>query len=176
MRTKKLSVKDLVTLIGSALALLVGVTVVHEAGHILAAVTYGVPFTEVNFIMVGINPGVRFPDWFSGVPHPFVPYAGGTTAALLLTAGYFLICRRYYLRQPASGTWLVGLMVMAFATEQVANAWLEGSYPGLYFSLTGINAQISDAVLATSCLPGILLHLALCPLRLLRLQTAVSYG
>lgn len=72
-------------------AFLVGSTIVHEAGHALAAIIKGVKPNELIIgWWSGIGPGVALPDSFLAENLPFFRYAGGLTAGLLCFLFYVL--------------------------------------------------------------------------------------
>ena len=92
---KTLSLKSLSRQIAYACLYLIGITIfiviIHEAGHTIAALVLGVPFTELKFGFDGISPFVITPDWFAGAPLTIQHYAGGFTAAIILLLMCFLI-------------------------------------------------------------------------------------
>ena len=79
--------------------------VLHETGHVLAAMASGIPFRALEFHFYAPGPGVQLPTTMPLDKLPFNYYAGGFFAALVLLVvyGIYLYISRGRLSQ--KGTW-----------------------------------------------------------------------
>jgi len=119
------------------LAMVVALVVIHEGSHILAAMAFGVRFSELKLGFMGINPSVTLPEWFTGTRQTVVHYAGGFSTGLALLLFYLLYWMRKYRRNPSFFTWSLGLITFMLAAMQFATGYLEGRYHTAYITNEG---------------------------------------
>lgn len=134
-----------VYLIVYLIAVFIGVIIIHESAHFLAALAIGVPFNEIKVGLIGNNPGVTIPDRFNNAPLGIFHYAGGFSAALVLSGVYFLIWYRRYRKKPSFMTWAYGAITMMAIGIQLGQGYVEGRFHAAYmfyasslFSVTSI--------------------------------------
>ena len=119
---------------GYIIVVIAGTIVIHEAGHIIGALILGVPFSEIEFIRIGINPGVSIPDRFVNESLGIMNYAGGFLASVVMVLIYFLIWFRKYRRNPSIMTWGYGAFTMMAVGLQIGQGFVEGRYHIAYMS------------------------------------------
>ena len=73
------------------LVMVVALVIIHEAAHILVAMTLGVRFGELKLGFLGINPSVTLPEWFTGTRQTIVHYAGGLTVGVAFLFFYLVM-------------------------------------------------------------------------------------
>ncbi|MFO7772502.1 MAG: hypothetical protein R6V59_00905 [Dehalococcoidia bacterium] len=141
---------------------------IHEAAHVVAALTLGVPFDELRFGFLGINPSVTLPEWFTGTPRTVVHYAGGLTAGAGLLFYDLLYWVRRYRRSPYVFGWFLGAVTSVFAAMQFATGYLEGRYHGAYIIGVMSFFSLTDLLMYGWAISAVSFHSALCPWRRMR--------
>lgn len=101
----------------------------HELGHVIAALAIGVPFSEITFIWHGSGLGITIPrgnDYST-----YVHYAGGIITGVILVFSYvfWLVCRpspgnKQYTRT----SWWVWGFVFVWGIYQFYNGYIEGAH------------------------------------------------
>ena len=164
----RLSRRECVYLMLYAVVIAVASVIVHEAAHIVAALACGVPFNELQLGLLGINPSVTLPEWFTGTPRTIVRYAGGLTAGVGLFLFYLLYWVRKYRRNPSFFCWSLGAVTIALVAIQLAAGYLEGRYHAAY--ITGAMSLFSptNILMYGWAVSAIFFHSALCPWRRMR--------
>ena len=119
-------------LLAYLIAVFIVTIIIHESAHFLAALTIGVPFSEIEIGWIGNNLGVTIPDRFSSVPLGLFYYAGGFSTAFVLLCGYFLIWYRRYRDKPSFMTWAYGAIIMMCIGIQLGQGYLEGQFHAAY--------------------------------------------
>jgi len=122
----------IICLLAYLIAVFVLTIIIHESAHILAALTIGVPFSEIEIGWIGINPGVTIPDRFFNVPLSLFYYVGGFSTAFVLLCGYFLVWYRRYRNKPSFMTWAFGAITMMSIGMQLGQGYLEGRFHTAY--------------------------------------------
>jgi len=147
------------------LALVVALVIVHEAAHIVAALTLGAQFNELKLGFLGINPSVTLPEWFTDARQTAVHYAGGLVVGMALLLFYLCYWMRKYWHNPIFFHWLLGLVTLMFAAVQFAFGYLEGHYHGAY--IIGALSFLSpiDMLAYGWVIAAVFFHSALCPWR-----------
>ena len=137
-------------------------TVIHETGHILGALTVGIPLTGMKIGMSGLNPEVIIPSLansnFSNAEREVSYYAGGFLAAAFLLCVYLLFVYRKYRVQPSWLLWFLGLMTAGLCTYQIGNAIVEGGAHARYIYYSNMSYSVLDTFLLMFFLFGVILH------------------
>jgi len=136
--------------------------IVHEAGHIIAALALGVPLTEIQLGFQGINPSVTLPDRFSNAPLTIQHYAGGFTAAIILMPIYLFWFRRYR-KNSTPLNWILGLITITAFGLQIGQGYIEGRFHVLYIVRAGSIFDLKDLVVYIGIAFMWLVHFNLCP-------------
>lgn len=114
-------------------AIIFGMTIIHEAGHFVAALAIGVPFNEISIGFFHGNPAVIISDRFRNAPLLIVmQYAGGFAAAVVLVGIYFLVWFNRYLKAPSIRSWILGCITLTFAGQEIGNGIVEGRFHAAY--------------------------------------------
>lgn len=146
---------------------LVGVIVftviIHEAGHTIAALALGVPFTEIEFGFYGINPSVTIPDRFAGAPLTIQHYAGGFMAAIILLPIYLFWFRRYR-NKPNFLNWATGLITITAFGLQLVQGYIEGRFHAIYIMRANSLFDVKDGLVYIGIALMWIVHLVLCPI------------
>jgi hypothetical protein len=154
------------------LALTFIVMIIHETAHILAAMTLGVRFVELQLGFMGINPSVTLPEWFTGTRQTVVHYAGGLIAGITLLLFYLGYWMRKYRRNPNFFYWSMALVTFMVASVQFAFGYLEGRYHGAYIIGAMSFLSPTDVLTYGWAVSAVFFHSALCPWR--RMKTTVK--
>lgn len=145
---------------------LIGITIfiviIHEAGHTIAALALGVPFTELKFGFDGISPFVITPDWFAGAPLTIQHYAGGFTAAIILLPIYLYLFRRYR-KKPTLLNWFMGLITITAFGLHLGEGYIEGRFHAIYIMRANSLFDPKDIVVYMVIALMWLVHFNLCP-------------
>lgn len=120
--------------------------IIHESAHFLAALTIGVPFSEIEIGWIGYNPSVTIPDRFFDVPLGLFYYSGGFSAAFVLLCGYFLVWYRRYRNKPSFTTWAYGAITMMSIGTQLGQGYLEGRFHAAYIYYAGSLFNVASIV------------------------------
>ncbi|MFC1910319.1 hypothetical protein ACFLXC_03365 [Chloroflexota bacterium] len=97
------------------IALVITLVVIHEAAHILTAMSCGVRLSELKVGFMGINPSIRLPPWFTGGGQTSVHYAGGLASGAALLLLHLFYWMPAYRRNPTFLFWSLGLITFALA-------------------------------------------------------------
>ncbi len=116
----------------SLVALVVVITVVHEAAHYIAALIMKVPIASFNWF----DPRYLAPVFISGsieytLGVKVMSYTGGLVTGVLLLA--ILVLRRAWFRQSLY-RWLLGFYMAMFGCWQICQGILEGAFHQAYIS------------------------------------------
>jgi hypothetical protein len=137
-------------------------TIIHEAGHIIAALALGVPFTEIKLGFYGINPLVTLPDRFASAPFTIQHYSCGFTAAIILLPIYLFWFRRYR-KNPTFLNWVLGLITIAAFGLQLGQGYIEGRFHAIYILRANSLFDLKDIVVYMGIAFVCLVHFNLCP-------------
>jgi len=148
--------------------LIVTVTIVHEIGHIAAALVIGVPLNEISIGLYGINPSVTIPERFAASNLSLLYYAGGFTPAIILIIIYLIYWYRRFRRVPSKINWLMGLITITIAGFQLAQGYNEGRFHAAYIYYASSLFDILEVLICLVLIAAILIHFALFPISNLR--------
>jgi len=73
---------------------------IHEAAHILTAMTFGARFGELTLGFMRINPSVTLREWFTGTRRTIVHYSGGLAVGATFLLFYLVYWVPKYYRNP----------------------------------------------------------------------------
>jgi hypothetical protein len=142
-------------------------TIIHEAGHVIAALALEVPFKEIELGFYGINPSVTIPDRFASAPLTIQHYAGGFTAAIILIPIYLFWFRRNR-KKPTIFNWFAGLITITAFGLQVGQGYIEGRFHALYIVDVGSIFDPKDIVVYLGITIMWIVHFNLCPISRLK--------
>ena len=145
------------------LGLVIATTIVHEVGHIVAALVMGVPMNEITIGLYGINPSVTIPERFAGSNLSIYYYSGGFTPALILIIVYLLYWYRRFKKEPSLLNWLMGLITITVAGFQIAQGYNEGRFHAAYIFFSGSLFNVLQIPILLGVLVAIGIHFSLCP-------------
>ncbi len=162
-KVKKLINTRQLRLFGYLIVLAVISVFIHEAAHVAAAVTRGIPFGELKIGFWGINPSVTLPPGLNDATKTIIFYAGGLTSGFVLLLFYGFYWVRKYHKKPSKLTWVFGMVTIALAAVQFSFGYLEGRYYSTY--ITGAGTILSPAHLLTLgwMAAALLVHFGVCP-------------
>jgi hypothetical protein len=105
--------------------------ILHETGHVVAALLKGVPIGDITFAWYLQGPGITVPDYFPTEQLSFFRYGGGVFSGILFLIAYILIWvflfRANVPGKPwSSRRWLIGSFTIFLAAFQIYNGYLEG--------------------------------------------------
>ena len=161
----KLSRRQCAYIMLYVLALVIVLVVIHEAAHILVAVVLGARFSDLSLGVLGINPSVTLPGWFTGTRQTVVHYAGGLAAGLALLIFYLAYWMRRYRHNPNFFTWSLGLITMMLSAMQFATGYLEGRYHTAYIIGAMSFLSPTDVLIYGWTISALFFHSSLCPWR-----------
>jgi hypothetical protein len=144
--------------------------IIHEAAHVIAALSSNAQFGELKFGFHGINPSVTLPERLAGGRLTAFHYVGGLTSGAVLLLIYFLHWVRLYRRKPSFFIWGLGLVTATLIGMQLAIGYLEGRYHGAY--IIGATSVLSptNILIYGWGLSAVFFHMALCPMRKMRIN------
>lgn len=145
------------------LGLVIAVTIVHETAHFVAALSIGVPFSEIAFSFDGINPSLTIPERFASSNLSILHYAGGLIPAVILTFIYLLHWYRRFRREPSLMNWTMGLITIVAAGFQLAQGYNEGRFHAAYIYYSDSLLNILNIPIYLLVIAAILIHFTLCP-------------
>jgi|GEM_PF-1504112 hypothetical protein len=146
-------------------------TLVHETGHLLAALISGVPINKIKVIFTGLNPGLEMPAGLSSTSVTFVNYAGGAFAAIVLLCGYLFLWLRKYRARPTLLTWVVGLIILGLCGEEIGNSLVEGHFHAAYMYYINSPTAPTNLLIVTFWVIGLAFHFILFPVSNLKKKT-----
>lgn len=120
-----------ITLVALVMNLVIG-TIIHEAGHTLMAMAFGIPFNELKFAWHRLGPGVTVPNYVSQESLVYFRYAGGLTAGTVFLICYVLysIWQRHSYVQPrwwSKFRWWFGYILLECCGCELLLSYLEGA-------------------------------------------------
>lgn len=139
--------------------------IIHEAAHVIAALSSGAQFSELKFGFHGINPSVTLPERLAGGRLTAFHYVGGLTSGAVFLLIYFLYWVRIYRHNPNFFSWGLGLVTAVIVGMQLAIGYLEGHYHAAY--IIGATSVLSptNILIYGWGLSAVFFHMALCPVR-----------
>lgn len=145
----------------TAVLLVVGMIVVHEAAHYFAARAIGIPADAIQVGLCPRGPCVVMDPASIRPGIAVVHYAGGLSAGLVLTVFYAAAIVRLRHR-PTRFLWLLGLILAWFAGYQLANGIVEGAYHDPYIR----GSWVTTVPIIAWAVAGWLLHaMVVAPIR-----------
>jgi len=127
------SFKEPLVLLGLFFGLFLVSVIVHEVGHILAALIMGVRPNEIVISWwQGIGPGVTIPGSTALKEVSYFRYAGGIIAASVLLSAYVVFWIHSLRTKTPTGwnklRWWTGLFLLIWAIFQLYNGFIEGTH------------------------------------------------
>ncbi len=141
------------------IAIIIGMTIIHEAAHFIAALAIGVPLNEIKLGLIKGNPGITLPDRFSSAPLAIVHYAGGFSAAAVLISIYFILWFRRHRLQPSRLVWVLGFITLGLTGEEIGNAVVEGRFHAAYIYYVNSPFSVGNILIVLFAILGCILHL-----------------
>ena len=145
------------------LGLVIVVIIVHEIGHIVAALFIGVPFNEIEIGLYGINPSMTLPERFASGNLAIYHYAGGLTAAGILIVIYLLYWHRRFKREPSVINWTMGAITIVIAGMQLAQGYIEGRLHVAYIYYSGTPLNPLQIICLSLIIASALIHFVIFP-------------
>jgi hypothetical protein len=154
--------------------ILIADTLIHEMGHLLAALALGVPLNKIKIAFVGINPGFKIPDMLSSTGLSIYQYAGGAFAAIVLLCVYLFLWLRKYRSRPTLLTWVVGLIILGLCGEEIGNSLVEGHFHAAYLYYANSSFAPTTMIMVAFMVIGLVFHFILFPISNLKKKTGDS--
>jgi hypothetical protein len=146
-------------------------TLVHEMGHLLAALILGVPLNKIRIAFIGINPGFKIPDMLGSTALAIYHYAGGAVAAIVCLCVYLFLWLRRYRVRPSLLTWVVGLIILGLCGEEIGNSLVEGHFHAAYLLNANSTFAPTTLIMVAFMVMGLLFHFILFPISKLKKKT-----
>ncbi len=146
-------------------------TLVHETGHLLAALISGVPINKIKIIFIGFNPGLKMPGGLSSNSVTLINYAGGAFAAFVCLCAYIFLWVRRYRARPSLLTWIVGLIILGLCGEEIGNSLVEGHFHAAYMYYINSPTAPTNLMLVAFMVIGLAFHFILFPVSNLKKKT-----
>jgi len=146
-------------------------TLVHEMGHLLAALILGVPLNKIRIAFIGINPGLKMPAGLSSTSVTLINYAGGAFAAAVCLCVYLFLWLRRYRVRPSLLTWVVGLIILGLCGEEIGNSLVEGHFHAAYLLNANSTFAPTTLIMVAFMVMGLLFHFILFPISKLKKKT-----
>jgi len=146
-------------------------TLVHEMGHLLAALISGVPINKIKIIFIGFNPGLKMPAGLSSNSVTLINYAGGAFAAFVCLCAYIFLWLRRYRTRPSLLTWVVGLIILGLCGEEIGNSLVEGHFHAAYLYNANSTFAPTTLIMVAFMVIGLLFHFILFPILKLKKKT-----
>lgn len=146
----------------------VGITilmgVIHETGHAIAALIQGVPFSDLNIAIDGINPSITIVGQITRTLNlaPYY-YVGGFSAAFVLFVVYIFLRKRYF-NKPSVLIWWIGLITVVAVGFQVGQGIVEGRFHALYIATADSAFNLTDMVIIPCIIYAVVVHLLIYPI------------
>ncbi|MHB8105561.1 MAG: hypothetical protein ACYDG5_08535 [Dehalococcoidales bacterium] len=144
---------------------------IHEMGHLLAALALGVPLNKIKIAFVGINPGFKIPNMLGSTELAIYQYAGGAFAAIVLLCVYLFLWLRKYRARPTLLTWVVGLIILGLCGEEIGNSLVEGHFHAAYLYYANSTFAPTTLMMAVFMVIGLAFHFILFPVSNLKKKT-----
>jgi hypothetical protein len=151
--------------------ILVADTLIHEMGHLIAALILGVPLNKIKIAFIGINPGFKIPDMPGSTALAVYHYAGGAFAAAVCLCVYLFLWLRRYRVRPTLLTWIVGLVILGLCGEEIGNALVEGHFHAAYLYYANSTFAPTTLMIVAFMVMGLLFHFILFPISKLKKKT-----
>ena len=151
--------------------ILIADILVHEMGHLLAALVLGVPLNKIKIAFVGINPGFKIPDILGSTALSIYQYAGGAFAALVCVCAYIFLWLRRYRARPSLLNWVVGLILSGICGEEIGNSLVEGHFHAAYLYYANSSFAPTTMVMVAFMAIGLAFHFILFPVSNLKKKT-----
>jgi hypothetical protein len=146
-------------------------TLVHETGHLLAALISGVPINKIKIIFTGFNPGLKMPAGLSSSAVMLINYAGGAFAAFVCLCAYIFLWLRRYRARPSLLMWVVGLIILGLCGEEIGNSLVEGHFHAAYIYYINSPTAPTNLMLVIFWVIGLAFHFILFPISNLKKKT-----
>ena len=146
-------------------------TLVHEMGHLLAALILGVPLNKIRIAFIGINPGFKILDVLGSTALAIYQYAGGVFAAAVCLCIYLFLWLRKYRSRPTLLGWIVGLILLGICGEEIGNALVEGHFHAAYLYYANSTFAPTTLIMVAFMVMGLLFHFLLFPISKLKKKT-----
>jgi hypothetical protein len=146
-------------------------TLIHEMGHLLAALVLGVPLNKIKIAFIGINPGFKIPDMLGSTALAIYHYAGGAFAAFVCLCAYIFLWVRRYRARPSLLTWIVGLIILGLCGEEIGNSMVEGHFHAAYLNNANSTFAPTTLIMVAFMVMGLLFHFILFPISKLKKKT-----
>ena len=161
------NIREIIYAIIYLVVLVPAMIVLHETGHILGALTVGIPLNGMKIGMSGSNPEVILPSiatgHFSNESLEVFYYAGGLFSAVFLACVYFFFIYRKYRVKPSWLFWFLGFMTAGLCTYQIGNAIVEGWFHTRYIYYSNESFSPMHEILIAFFILGLILHYAFFP-------------
>ena len=152
-------------------AIFIADTLIHEMGHLLAALISGVPINKIKIIFIGFNPGLKMPGGLSSNSVTLINYAGGAFAAFVCLCAYIFLWLRRYRARPSLLTWIVGLIILGLCGEEIGNSLVEGHFHAAYLYNANSTFAPTTLIMVAFMVMGLLFHFILFPISKLKKKT-----
>ena len=152
-------------------AIFIADTLIHEMGHLLAALVSGVPINKIKIIFIGFNPGLKMPGGLSSNSVTLINYAGGAFAAFACLCAYIFLWLRRYRARPSLLTWIVGLIILGLCGEEIGNSLVEGHFHAAYLNNVNSTFAPTTLIMVAFMVMGLLFHFILFPISKLKKKT-----
>jgi hypothetical protein len=148
--------------------ILVADTLVHEMGHLLAALVLGVPINKIKIAFMGINPGFKIPEVLGSTALAIYQYAGGAFAAFVCLCTYLFLWLRKYRARPSLLAWIVGLIILGMCGEEIGNSLVEGHFHAAYLYYANSTFAPTTLIMVLFMFMGLAFHFILFPISKLK--------
>jgi hypothetical protein len=114
---------------------------VHEHGHAYYAISKGVLYSELTWVVVNGRPGVQVPSNFPKEYLPYFRYAGGFIAglfSLVIYLGLLIVLYLIYCKQKSDRNWsiipavILVSLIFGWVIKEFVNGYYEGAQNELY--------------------------------------------
>ena len=166
--TSNLNKRQILLLFAYLIAVIIGMTIIHEAGHFVAALALGVPLSQIKIELIGGNPGVTISNSVVSGSLTIMHYAGGFSAAFILIVLYFVLWSRKYHASSSLFLWFLGFITMGFSGLQIGYAIAEGLFHAAYVRYANSPTAASNIIIGLFGVLGLTVHFQFCRLSKLK--------